>query len=73
MLQRRLLYSTDVPMRHLLSAIFADPFEQTGAGAASAMRGTTWKGAQRPAVAFSSGNAGTTVSRNYLSGAGPSS
>jgi hypothetical protein len=46
----------------------ADPFEQTGAGAASAIRGTTWKGAQRPAVAYSNGNAGTTVSRNYISG-----
>ncbi|KAF6258149.1 hypothetical protein COO60DRAFT_1693701 [Scenedesmus sp. NREL 46B-D3] len=45
-----------------------NPFEQTGAGAASAIRGTTWKGAQRPAVALSSGNAGTTVSRNYISG-----
>jgi hypothetical protein len=51
---------------HLLPA--ADPFEQTGAGAASAIRGTTWKNSQRPAVAISSGNAGTTVSRNYISG-----
>uniref|UniRef100_A0A383VK58 Uncharacterized protein n=1 Tax=Tetradesmus obliquus TaxID=3088 RepID=A0A383VK58_TETOB len=46
----------------------ANPFEQTGAGAASAIRGTTWKNSQRPAVAISSGNAGTTVSRNYISG-----
>ncbi|WIA35719.1 hypothetical protein OEZ86_004121 [Tetradesmus obliquus] len=40
------------------------PNRRSGAGHAVVMRGTTYRGSQRPSIAMRSGNAGTVLSRN---------